>query len=509
MYVKRMKIGIGILMTLILLLAGRIILMDVLAAADSEIAKQVKSSGSNVPSNVLKVTACYSLMADRAAVRVSVEGKYKTDTMLYVPGKVTSVKDAAWNQAEKVGKDGRFFVSKKGTYSILVLDSKGNAKITTVSVKMEMRAVWIYFSEMQNQAESLAKWKKFIDTTYATCKRNYINTVILQVRPCADAMYPSDYFPWSFYAAGKAGKNPGFDPLAYAVEAAHEQGLSIQAWVNPYRVTMSTTKLSSLPKGSVARRWASSKGKKRNVLSVNGALYFNPARNAVQELVAKGVKEIVKKYDVDGIHLDDYFYPSLGTANNKKFDYREYISYAARQRKAGNSVKSLVGWRRSNVDSMVRKVYAAVKAVDKNCLFGISPAGNIDNLYSRTSYYSDVKKWMKNPGYIDYICPQLYWSFTQHVAPYKKLLDEWASLPRNKNVNLYIGLAGYRAGISLREAKALSDTGWAKSNTILKRQVQYGRKSGEVTGFFIFSYSTYENKNAKKEVKNMNKLFAR
>ena len=401
-------------------------------------------------------------------------------------------------------------IATKNNASSLQGAAKGAETVSgsAITIKGEMRAVWIYYNEVKKKATSYSKWKSYIDQTFDACKAKKMNTVILQVRPCADAMYPSDYFPWSEYVTGKAGKSPGFDPLKYAVTAAHKRKLAIQAWVNPYRITLSSTKISSLPKDSIARKWASSKKKseRRNVLSVNGALYFNPASADVQTLVANGVKEIVKNYDVDGIHMDDYFYPNLGTTNMKKFDYSEYKSYVKRCNQEKEEAKSLVGWRRQNVNKMVKKVYAAVKKADKNCLFGISPAGNIDNLYSKTSYYSPVKTWMKTSGYIDYICPQIYWSFTQKSAPYKKMVKEWASLKRSSSVKLYIGLAGYRAGISAKEANAVSDPGWSKSNTILKRQVEYARSTKEVSGFCIFSYGTFTRKSTKKEVKNLLKV---
>lgn len=387
-------------------------------------------------------------------------------------------------------------------------DSKVETTVASgpaVTVSGEMRAVWIYYNEMKKKATSYAKWKKYIDNTFDVCKAKRMNTVILQVRPCADAMYASKYYPWSVYATGTAGKDPGFDPLEYAVTAAHSRGLAIQAWINPYRITLASTKVSVLPKNSIARKWATSKKKadRRKVLSVNGALYFNPASADVQKLVANGVREIVQNYNVDGIHMDDYFYPSLGVKAYKKFDYTEYKAYVKKCEREHITEKTLVSWRRSNVNKMVQKVYATVKKANAKCVFGISPAGNIKNLYSKTAYYSPVKTWMNSTKYIDYICPQIYWSFTQKVAPYKKMVDQWAELDRNSQVKLYIGLAGYRAGISAKEAKAVYDIGWAKSNTILKRQIQYNRKKKDVSGFCIFSYGTLTRKSAAKEVKNM------
>lgn len=389
--------------------------------------------------------------------------------------------------------------------------SSGGEKKTASSgskSKDEMRAVWIYYQEMFEQAKSYETWEAYIDETFDVCKAKKMNTVILQVRPCADAMYPSKYFPWSKYATGTAGKNPGFDPLKYAVSAAHKRGLEIHAWINPYRITLSSTKVSELPTGSIARKWATSKrkSKKRNVLKLDNALYFNPASAQVRKLVANGVKELVKNYNIDGIHMDDYFYPSLGTSNYKKFDYSEYKAYVKKCKKKKEDYLTLVQWRRSNVNKMVKKVYATVKKADKKCVFGISPAGSLKNLYDKTRYYSDVKLWMNSSDYIDYICPQIYWSFTHKTAPYKKMVNEWAVLPRSSTVDLYIGLAGYRAGIPKKEAKAVADVGWSKSNTILKRQVEYNRLTGQVSGFCIFPYGTLTRDTAAKEVKNLLKV---
>lgn len=464
-------------------------------------------AGGGKEKNPLKLQARYIVANKNATVKVGVEnadGGLKK--LVYKKGIIRSAKDSKWKKATTIsGK--KFIVNNNGTYSILAVDKKGNKKTVTLSVVLEMKGVWVYFDEMKKKATSYEKWKSYIDTTFDTCKKNEMNTVIFQVRPFADAMYPSKYYPWSKYATGKVGVNPGFDPFGYAVQAAHERGLAIQAWVNPYRISYST-KLSDLAQDSIAVKWSQSNkaSEKRNVLKLNGSLYFNPASAQVQKLVADGVREIVKKYPVDGIHMDDYFYPSLGEAGYKKFDYPEYQTYQKQCEISGREALSLVSWRRSNVNKMVKKVYATVKDVDENCVFGISPAGNLSNLYGKTAYYSPVKTWMKSTGYIDYICPQIYWSFTQSSAPYDRVLEQWTAIKRSEKVDLYIGLAGYRAGISAREAKAVSDVGWSKSNTVLKRQVEAARKTKKVQGYCIFSYSTFTRKSAKKEVKNLIKV---
>ncbi|MBR1743619.1 MAG: family 10 glycosylhydrolase [Lachnospiraceae bacterium] len=477
-----------------LLLAGTLFLVAVTIIFLQGLSNVNVSEGKN--EEKISLSASYIVTNGQALVKVQAVSEHGLKELRYQKGNVTSTANSKWKSAEKItGK--QFSARKKGTYSIRAVDEAGNKKVCKLSVALELKAVWIYFDEFYKKAASYSKWKSFINSTYTTCKNNHINAVFLQVRPFADAMYPSDYYPWSRYATGTPGKDPGFDPLAYAVKAAHENGIAIHAWINPYRITVASMKKSMIPKGSIARKWIDAKS--RNVIKYAGAYYFNPSKQAVRDLVANGVREMVENYDLDGIHMDDYFYPTLGTANFKKFDYKEY--------KKSDTDLSLVAWRRENVNKMVRQLYKTVKSIDKTCLFGISPAGNLSNLYSNYAYYSDVKKWMGTTGYVDYICPQLYWSFKQKVAPYKKFLGNWVSIKRHESVDMYIGLGAYRAGISKAEAKKIYDMEWSQSNTVLKRQVLYARKTKQVDGFVLFSYSSLKSKKAKKEIKNLKSVF--
>ena len=373
----------------------------------------------------------------------------------------------------------------------------------------EVRGVWISYLSYSNKGYTKNSFTNYINKVFKKCKSNGYNTVFVHVRMFSDAMYPSKYFPWSVYSSGKAGKSPGFDPLKIMVTRAHNMGLSIHAWLNPYRISSSTTNINSLPKKSYAYKWAksSSASKRRNVLKFGNGLYYNPAKADVRNLITKGVKEIVQNYNVDGIHFDDYFYPNLGSKYKKIFDRHEYNLYVKQQKKKGKKYYGIVNWRRKNVDLLISSVYKTVKSTKNNVVFGVSPAGNLDNLYLNWSYYCDVKKWMKSDKYIDYICPQIYWTFTHKVCPFKKTCLRWAKLPRNKNVKLYIGLAGYRAGLSKSQATAVSDIGWSKSNTILKREVEYGRKTKKVSGYVLFSYEDLNRKAASKEIANLKKIF--
>lgn len=362
----------------------------------------------------------------------------------------------------------------------------------------EVKAMWISYLEFGSAAKDETTFRSKMTTTFDNCVKYGMNTVFVQVRPMADAMYPSSYFPWSKYVSGSMGNDPGYDPLAIMVTMAHERGLKIQAWLNPYRVTLSGTDTSTLPANHPARIWSESENAEDNrcVLAFGGKLYFNPAKEQVRTLIVNGVKEIVQNYAVDGIHFDDYFYPSLGAQYTSNFDFAEYNTYYRNCEATGSTAMAIAPWRRENVNTLVRDVYSAVKAINPNCEFGISPAGNIDNLNSASSYYVDIAKWMSNTGYVDYICPQIYWSFKNGTCPYAATVDRWAKLKTNPNLKLYIGLAVYRAGTNI-EAE------WASSSDVLKRQVEYGRSVEAVNGFGFYRYDSFQGNSAKSEIANL------
>lgn len=399
----------------------------------------------------------------------------------------------------------------------LVSSLQDNVSVTDENVaraagsSSEMRAVWISYLDLESAGVSKmskTKFEKYIDKMFNNCVNMRMNTVIVQVRPFGDALYKSSYFPWSSVVSGKQGKSPGYDPLAYMVKAAHKHNLEIHAWINPYRVTMGSTKKSTLSSDNQALKWMKSgnSSTRRNVLNFGGQYYFNPSKSSVRKLIVNGVKEIVKNYDVDGIHFDDYFYPTLGANYKKNFDAKEYKAYKKACKKAGKSPASIVTWRRENVNKLLRSVYTSIKKIDKKVSFGVSPAGNINNLYGQDRYYCDVKKWMSKTGYVDYVCPQVYWSFKHKVCPYTATVKKWASLKKSSKVKLYIGLAAYRAGISKSEAKKIGDIGWATSKKELQKQVVSARKVKNVSGFMFFRYGNMISSKSKKEITNLKKV---
>lgn len=370
----------------------------------------------------------------------------------------------------------------------------------------EMRGVWVSYLDWNGWAKDEAGYKKAMDQTLDLCVQKGLNAVFLQVRPDGDAMYPSQYFPWSKFASGKQGKNPGYDPLAYAVQAAHQRGLQLHAWINPYRITGYLNRYSALCASNPAIAWAKDgdSSNDRWVLCQNGEYYYNPAIPQVRQLIIDGVKEIVTNYEVDGIHFDDYFYPNLDDSKAETwFDYPEY--------QASGTSLSVAAWRRNNVNELVRGVYSAVKSIRPQALFGISPEGYLQNLRKDTRQFTDVDAWMTQSGYVDYLMPQIYWGFEAkqngQAAGYAfaNCLNEWVTLKKKGNVKLYVGLALYKTGTDAVDGNEVPE--WQRYHDIMKREVQAGRATGQVSGYCFYDLSSLTRAAAAEEVANVTALF--
>ncbi|MDE6412302.1 MAG: family 10 glycosylhydrolase [Eubacterium sp.] len=360
-----------------------------------------------------------------------------------------------------------------------------------------VKAVWITYFELEKltaNSNTDKDFEKAVKSAFKEIKSDGFNTVTVQVRPCADAFYKSDYFPVSKYCFGVQGCELKYDPLEIMVETAHKLGLRIEAWINPYRVSQSK-EIDDLSDNNIAKAWYKSDDKKSNVY-VDDKIYFNPASSEVKELIVNGVKEIVEKYAVDAIHFDDYFYPSTSKAVDKK----EYRSY----KKSGGDL-SLADWRRENVSDMVKSVYSAIKKVNSSVEFGISPQSKISANYN--NLYADVERWATEEGFVDYICPQIYFGFYNEVQPFTKTAKDWASL--TTSCRLYVGLPLYKSGQEDKFASVDKDYAineFKESNNVISRQISYLSQLENVNGFYIYSYSYLideENESVAEEVKNI------
>ena len=376
----------------------------------------------------------------------------------------------------------------------------------TIEVPKEVRGIWFSYHEWEDAPKSEAEFKAYADEVMTNLTDLHMNTIYVHVRADSDAMYPSEIFPWSKYIAGTQGEDPGFDPFLYMVNAAHEHGIRIHAWINPYRVTHKDCTWEEVCADNPARIWyfSGERGNDRLVLLHDGQYYYNPAKEETRKLIEDGVREILEHYNVDGIHLDDYFYPTLNDGDKSlSFDYPDYIS--------SGSELSAAEYRRENVNTLVSELYSLVKSYDENIEFGISPAGNLDNLYSDRQYFTDVEKWMSEPGYVDYIIPQLFWGFEiktkdKKSAPwaYKANLTRWNKLKRNEDVALYIGLPMYLAGTDTFDNNNTSE--WLRHDDIISRQVTTARKQSKPTGFVFYAYSSFFEERSEKEVENLVKV---
>ena len=343
----------------------------------------------------------------------------------------------------------------------------------------EIRAVWLSYLDLKpmllTSADKSVGEKQFtenIEKAFDNIQVLGLNTVIAQVRPFGDALYESELFPWSYLAAGKEGKAPGFDPLEIMIEQAHQRGLRLEAWVNPYRIRNSATN-QPMSKSNPAQAMLQS----GDAIRYNGATTYDPASKKAQKLIVDGVREIVEGYEVDGIHFDDYFYPTTDAA----FDAKSYQAY---QKSGGKS--KLADWRRDNVNDLVKAVYQAVKDVDEDVVFGISPQGNMENNYDKQ--FIDVKTWLTKDGYLDYICPQIYFGFQNKTCPYAETVEAWNDLIEN-DVKLYVGLAPYKLGLEDTYA-GKGKWEWTRSGTILSRMVETAREEEHYQGFALFRYDS-------------------
>lgn len=426
----------------------------------------------------------------------------------YVKGAYASPSDDIWASAKTYYNQASLTLDE-GKYTFIATDDAGNENVLiqrfgeTTDTSDEFRAVWIAYLDFKTTGYTKNEFKKHIETMFNEASAMNMNAVVVHVRPFGDAMYESDYFPWSRYVSGKQGKAPGFDPLEIMVEEAHKRGLEFHAWLNPYRITSSSTNVYDLSSDNPARIYRTDKNtaNDRNVLTYDGKLYYNPSSEEVQTLIINGIKEIVENYNVDGIHFDDYFYPTLGKNFTKNFDAKEYESYKSKEISQKKDYMSISDWRRNNVNILVKNIYSAVKDIDPNVIFGISPGGFMDSLKADDKYYVDFETWLGHDGYIDYLCPQLYWSNDHSIYPFNNILDRFIAAAKNPDVKLYVGVGAYKAGIKTE------GTDWYKNANVLRNMIRYARKTKEVDGFIIYSYKYLISKRNHTAIINMLKEF--
>lgn len=321
------------------------------------------------------------------------------------------------------------------------------------------------------------------DAIVARAKKLGMNTLFLQVRPCADALYPSKIYPYSVWLSGTQGAAPdgGFDPLAYFITACHHNGIRLHAWINPYRVTRTPA---AAPEDALTQLCQSHPARlmKDSLLFSGGCLYLDPGRPEGRALILDGVRELLENYELDGIHLDDYFYPP------------DLFDDSATVAAFGSAYDTADDFRRASVNALISDIHDLTQSLRPRAEFGVSPSGiwanasqiaGGSNTVGGSSYfgsYADSRKWVRE-GLVDYILPQLYWSVGNNEGEFKTLLDWWCETVRGTNVRLYAGLAAYRT-----QEAAAGDV-WYGSDEI-ERQIEALQASGEASGAVLFRYGS-------------------
>lgn len=355
---------------------------------------------------------------------------------------------------------------------------------TQLAPKREFRGVWVAsvanidwpskqgLSAIQQQNELI----RILDEH----QESGLNAVLLQIRPATDALYAKGREPWSKFLTGKQGQAPApyYDPLEFAINEAHKRGMELHAWFNPYRATF-TLSPSDVTSTHITRQ------RPEWFFTYAGKKLFNPGIPQVRDYIVQVVLDVVKNYDIDGVHFDDYFYP-YPEKNQSIADGEQFRLY-------GQDFDNIADWRRNNVDLLIKELSDSIHNVKRFVKFGISPFGIWQNksqnpegsessgLSGYSVLYGDARKWVQE-GWIDYVNPQIYFPFFYRAAPYEKLVDWWSNNAFGRHV--YIGQAAYRA-TERRE-------GWLDWKQ-LPNQVRYLRQNPRVQGSVYFSSKSLTN----------------
>lgn len=348
-------------------------------------------------------------------------------------------------------------------FSLLAISPATQLSANAASAINTKKACWISFLDIEVllQDKNEKDFRAKVSAMYDNVIKYNMNTVIVHVRALGDAMYPSDYYPWAAYFTTDR-TDPGYDPLQIMIDLAHQKNLQFEAWINPYRLSRdneSTLSFKATPYYEqflpFTIEYKTSGGQT--------CLVLDPSRQETRDLITNGVREIVRRYDVDGIHFDDYFYVS-GMADNLD-----------------------IASKKANVNALISQVYKTIKSVKPNCTFGISPAGNTDNARSQGA---DIDTWLSTPGYIDYVMPQIYWTDVYVTSKgvehmFTNRCTAWQQI--NKlDLPIYVGLALYRV-----DTTSKSDLGWATSDTNLAYQYLTAKQLG-YDGYSLFRYEWLE-----------------
>lgn len=376
-------------------------------------------------------------------------------------------------------------------FFLLIDATIGYAKQNKKNLTEDIKAIYISYLEYLDNFVGNSKSinEKKIDKMIDNINNLGFNWIIVHVSPFSDSIYNSKYFPYSHTLTGMEGKNPGFDYLEYFIKSAHQKKISVHAWINPYRIS-DTQNIDKLSKENPAYNLIGT-----THVKIDGkGIYYNPASEIVKNILLDQIDELIRNYDIDGIHFDDYFYIQNDI---DEYEYNNYI----------NNVEyiSKSTFRLNTINDFIKRVYKLIKKRNQNIIFSIAPDGNINNNYKY--HFADVKEWLKKLEYVDVIMPQIYYGFDNQYKPFEQTVKEWQNI-NEKNIKMVPVLAFYKLG-KIDEDAGSGMNEWKENKDIIMKQINYiNNQLGN--GYALFRYDflfneNYVNDNILNEIENIKK----
>lgn len=335
--------------------------------------------------------------------------------------------------------------------------------------------VWINYNEILNLIDDCDNQSQLNDKIISMLNeftKYNINTIFLHSRAFDDCFYNSKLYPPSEYCVNDNNELK-FDVLQSFIDLSNYFNIEIHAWVNPYRIRKDN-KTDLINKNTLAGEWYAKNPQDQRLIITDNSIFYNPAYIEVQKYVLSGINEILENYSVDGIHIDDYFYPTTSDTIDTEI-YNNYVNNGGKL--------SLADFRRENVNSLITSIYSLVKSYNQDLCFSISPSADIDADYN--SHYADVRLWASQKGYADYIIPQIYFGFQHETMPFETILNEWLKLKTN-HCKIAIGLSIYKSGKIDNYAKSGSSE-WLDNTNILQRQISIIDNNENLNGYAYYS----------------------
>ncbi len=359
-----------------------------------------------------------------------------------------------------------------------IAETPENLKAVWLS-QWDMQKVYLKSNKQRDEDDFIRRAAQIMENA----KKDGFNTVFVQVRPFGDSFYPSSVYPPSKMVVGAYGGKFEYDPFSILVDAAHEVGLSIHAWINPLRL-MTTEEMEQVDGRYDVRRWYDDDALRGRylILQGDGRWYLNPGYTEVRKMIVDGASEIMETYDVDGLHIDDYFYPTTSASYDAEC-FSEYTN-------AGGTM-NLGDFRREAISTLVQELYRVVHEKKNGALFGIAPGGNPDRAFS--AQYADVFRWCREAGFVDYICPEIYFGFEHETYPFDQTLSRWSQMVTEDSVRLIVGLSFHKASAGFDQYAGSGAYEWAENSDILFRSLECAAKTENCSGCAVFSYQYFRN----------------